>query len=581
MFSVSRRSLSGQIARRTFVFSVAFTLLHGLAAGETTIEFTAHLESGELGLARELALKTNDALLRQKRLTRVAGLQMKVRAADAAWRTLRTVSNGHLGEQQSLSQSLTSITNGGGRGGGGGAAMADFDTLINLIESTVQPDGWETNGGNGAIEPYPAGVFVDAKGTLHRSERISAGALARLRERAIGGRRMSEMSQESSLRLISLRGLQDEISRCYLSGEKWSDEMRYLAGLHRAKYVFVDTERRDILIGGPAGKLQVGESGRIMHVASGEPALHLDDWLVLLRTIERRTPFGCNIKPREPNLKKVQEYLDSQTGSLKPGGRAAWLAGIQNALGQQDIEVFGLAPNTHAAQVLVEADHHMKLIGIGLESGVDGLKSYISTVELDKDGKVPPMSVLRWWFTMNYDSVTNTATGDAFELLGTGVQVLSENELLTKRGERVHTGDSELLNKAFAKSFTDHFEQLASKYPVYGELRNVFDLTLIATLVQEHDLEIQGDLSLDRFRNEVISPNEHVTVSKEVSTVANSRVIEKRQIVGVVSGGVHVDAKSTASQSKVELSPESDELLTKQCRRVSEVRRNHWWWDVD
>lgn len=580
-------SLSRPFAGRCLVLFLAFLVLHGVAAriqaddqngGKTEIQFTAHLNSGELGLARELALKTNDSLMRQTRLTRVARFQMQVHAADAAWSTISSISAGNLWEQQSLTQALTGISD---RGAGGGAAMADFDTLINLIESTVQPDGWETNGGNGAIEPYPAGVFVDATGTLHRSERIAPATLARLRERAISGRRAAEMSEESSLRLISLRGLQDEISRCYLSGERWSDEMQYLAGLYRAKYVFVDSERRDILIGGPAGALRVGESGRMMHVASGEPALHLDDLLVLLRTVERRTPFGCNIKPRETNLKKVQEYLANQQGSLKPGGRNAWLAGIKNALGQQDIEVFGLAPDTHAAQVLVEADYHMKLIGIGLETGVDGLNSYLSTIELDDNGDAPAMSVLRWWFTMNYESVTNTSTGDAFELSGIGVKVLSENELLTERGKRVHTGASELLNRQFAKSFTDHFEQLATKYPVYGELRNVFDLTLVATLIREHDLELQSELSLDRLRNETISPQEHLAVSKEVSTVANSRVIEKRHIVGVVSGGVHVDAKATASQRSVELAPEADQLLTKQRRRANAVRRDHWWWDVD
>ena len=38
--------------------------------------------------------------------------------------------------------------------------------------------------------------------------------------------------------------------------------------------------------------------------------------------------------------------------------------------GKQDIEVYGLDPRTRAAQVIVEADYRMKLVGMGLEAGV-------------------------------------------------------------------------------------------------------------------------------------------------------------------------------------------------------------------
>ena len=72
--------------------------------------------------------------MRQTRRTRVARVQMQVHAADAAWSTSRSITAGNLWEQQSLTQALTAISD---RGAGGGAAMADFDTQINLIESTV------------------------------------------------------------------------------------------------------------------------------------------------------------------------------------------------------------------------------------------------------------------------------------------------------------------------------------------------------------------------------------------------------------------------------------------------------------
>ena len=49
----------------------------------------------------------------------------------------------------------------------GGAANADFDSLIDLIVSTVATETWAENGGGEAeIRPFPTGVLVDAAGTL-------------------------------------------------------------------------------------------------------------------------------------------------------------------------------------------------------------------------------------------------------------------------------------------------------------------------------------------------------------------------------------------------------------------------------
>ena len=114
----------------------------------------------------------------------------------------------------------------------------------------------------------------------------------------------------------------------------------------------------------------------------------------------------------------------------------------------------------------------MKLVGMGLEPGVPGVVSYLNLVKVGPGQPPPPMTVLRWWFTMNYDAVACSPDRMAFRLSGQGVKVESENELLTAQGQQVHTGESETLNRQFAHSFTRHFEQLCDKYPIYGELRN-------------------------------------------------------------------------------------------------------------
>ena len=55
----------------------------------------------------------------------------------------------------------------------GGAVIADFDTLMNLIQQTIDPDSWLQAGGTNTISPYPASlsIVVSAPQTVH--ERIT------------------------------------------------------------------------------------------------------------------------------------------------------------------------------------------------------------------------------------------------------------------------------------------------------------------------------------------------------------------------------------------------------------------------
>jgi hypothetical protein len=57
-----------------------------------------------------------------------------------------------------------------------------------------------------------------------------------------------------------------------------------------------------------------------------------------------------------------------------------------------------------------------------------------------------------------------------------------------ENGKQVNTGRSSELNAQFARNFTQHYDALAVKYPVYAELRNIFDLALVAGLIEQHRL---------------------------------------------------------------------------------------------
>jgi len=277
-----------------------------------------------------------------------------------------------------------------------------------------------------------------------------------------------------------------------------------------------------------------------------------------------------------------------------------WSEKLRETLGRQDIEVFGINEQTHAARVLVEADYHMKRIGMGLEPSIPAVLGFLERIELLPDGSVPPMDVVRWWFTLNYESVQSDPARCVFAFTGNGVKVLSENELLDQQGNRIHTGKTHGPAKAFAEDFTRHYTELADQYPVYRKLKNVFDLAMVAGLIQEAELARKTGTEWNYFATnepqsvalEEVSSSVRAAsylprlapAAKEVDTIMNERIIKVRQpqstlvhtILGV-SGGVQVDFSGVVATEKIQ-DATAEELAPARFRDVP-ADPNHWWWD--
>jgi len=464
----------------------------------------------------------------------------------------------------------------------GGGAQPDFDSLIDLITSTVKPTSWDSVGGPGSIAPFETGVAVDAQGLLRKTLTADRSSdLERMRAAlARGGEASARRS--SALRMVSLSRLERAVQQRLEAGRRPSDTMHVLAGLERIEYVFAYPDSGDVVIAGPAGDWTLGAEGRIVSAATGRPCLRLDDVVVVLRHLLGRGDgrFGCLITPQQAALARVQEFLaESGKRPLKPDQRDQWLEQLRAQLGQQDIEVYGLNPRTRAARIMVEADYRMKLVGMGLEAGVPGVTSYLASIQVGPGEAPPPMGVLRWWFTLAELPVCTSNDRLAFHWQGCSVRVLSENERLAADGKRIHTGKSEELNSRFAASFTMHFDELAAKYPIYAELRNLMDLAIVGAIIKQEDLQHRAGWPMTWFGHPQAYPVEDRPAPTKVETVINHRIINRVHVVAGVSGGVSVNA--AAMISAAHQTPDADQSLQRRLNNSQPpaAQGERWWWD--
>jgi hypothetical protein len=316
-------------------------------------------------------------------------------------------------------------------------------------------------------------------------------------------------------------------------------------------------------------------------VESGAPVLQLDDLVVVLRNSAAKGTFGCAITPTRENLEAAQAFLSESAKKPLAEGKAArekWVGQLRTKLGFQEIDTHGIDPRSHAARTIVEADYHMKRVAMGLEKGVLGVESYLDSMEL-KRGESAPMGLLRWWFTLGDGAIRATEDRNSYELTGSSVKVLSEDEKLAKNGERIHTGKASELTAKFAESFTRKFEALAAKYPVYAELRNVFDMAVVAAVLKHEHVLDRVNWQADHFLDAERCPIALGTAPEKVMSIANYRLMNTGTFVVGVSGGVEVNPAVKLSSDRYKTDQYGDLEAGRAQSLKANLAADMWWWD--
>jgi hypothetical protein len=291
--------------------------------------------------------------------------------------------------------------------------------------------------------------------------------------------------------------------------------------------------------------------------------------------------FNCLIVPRKEGLRKLSEFVErsNQRGALRPGAPVRnFAAKCQEELGLQDAVFNGIPTDSRVARVILEADYRMKLIGIDKLDAGPNIPSYFDLLTPQSIQQNPPkLDALRWWMTMKYDAVLHSPSRTVFEIQGPSVQCQSENELVTKDGERIHTGQADPTNQVFAQNFTLHYGELAGQDLVFADLKNIFDLSLVAALINKEQLLAKSEHGYGVFGPNGSYQTAKFEPPKTVMSVVNHKVYGGKDIIVQVAGGVRADMVALLKNN--EIYRESDRLDTIQ-QQAPELPEGRWWWDV-
>ncbi len=409
------------------------------------------------------------------------------------------------------------------------------------------------------------GISIDTHGLLENSTLDWMGRLSRNRTRALE-QIPDELNQDVPLRKVSLRRLEAAIEESAGEGQRLPDEVKYLAGLQRVRYVFVYPEQGDIVLVGPGEGWKVDQQGNVVGITTGRPVMLLEDLLVALRTARQAAHGGisCSIDPTPEGLAQFTSFM-SQFRTM--GNPAVIAAGAEKAMGQQNITLRNVPPTSHFARVLVAADYRMKRLGMGFEKApIQGLPSFLAMVRSNRT------LLPRWWLEPNYEPLVRSPDGLAWELRGGSVKAMTEDDFLTSTGNVKHSGKASPMAQKWADNMTEKYDELAVALPVFGHLRNCMELAIVGALVVKERLTEKAGYSMPTLLDPVAVKVDEYPAPKQVQSKVNMLKKGRNWVISA-SGGISLNSWGIADKVRQSDAPGAVR------GKASPAKMGNWWWN--
>jgi hypothetical protein len=410
------------------------------------------------------------------------------------------------------------------------------------------------------------GVAVTTEGVLEAPTVQDERELAHLRQNtplAVP----AALEEFTELRAVSLKQIEAAVAKARADMKPIPEEVTYLAGLQRVRYVFVYPERKDIVLVGPAEGWKMDALGNIVGLTTNRPVLMIDDLMVALRSgkASRVGAITCSIDPTPDGLARLQALTDQLTSIGNPDQT---LAAIEEALGPQVVSVTGVPTTSHFARTMVAADFRMKRLAMNFEPApVKGMPSYLSMVS--GRGRGTQNMMPRWWLAPNYEPLAKTEDGLAWELRGPGVKCLTEEDYVSASGQKERTGQASGPAVKWANTMTEKFDELAEHDSSFGQLRNIMDLAVIGALIEKEQLAEIAGLEMPRLMGgEALD-----LYPTPTRTSSKASVLRKgRNWIISASGGVEMLPWNVAEQTETV-------AAVGETRSEMESEGEEFWWE--
>ncbi|MDA8746422.1 DUF1598 domain-containing protein, partial [Rubripirellula amarantea] len=228
----------------------------------------------------------------------------------------------------------------------------------------------------------------------------------------------------------------------------------------------------------------------------------------------------------------------------------------------------GVPLDSRYARTMVAADFEMKRVAMGLvDSPIAQLPSYL---EMSRNSAHGPGQNPRWWMACDYTELAKTEDAMAWKIAGNRVKTLTEQDLVNADGSVKGAGKTDKVAQAWADKMNASLPELISAMPIFSDLQNVMDVTVLATLIRQEGLARKAGLDLSVLEGsiELAAYDVPRSVSPQCSFIRG-----RKGWVVTASGGVDINAFEVVEKQVV-----APEVATEASAALA-ARNDGWWWN--
>jgi hypothetical protein len=383
-----------------------------------------------------------------------------------------------------------------------GVSLSQLALALALLAAAAPVARAQTIGG-GIGYQAPPGVYMDTAGNVKVREMDATQDLAAMRVRA---RAAADAAKKEKLSYISLPKLFAQVRALREANKPVPDDLKYLGGLTQIRFVFAYPDQKDLIIAGPA-EPWVEDKDKLYAFGqrSGHPVMQLDDLVTAFRTARAGggQVFGCAIDP-SPDSEKIAHKVVQEMARATHAER---MAALQAALGPQGVRIFGTEDNTRLAFMCVGADYELKRFGMGLH------RSPIANLGNAVDNSRSAAN--KFWFEPSYDPLLVAADGLSFGIRGQRLLVKAGGFDFDPRGATPKA-------MAWSKQFTQDIPGLCAAVPLFAELQNIADESLLANLIRHDKLDSKVEWDMSYVYDDTACPIARMAVPKTCDTLVSA-----------------------------------------------------------